>query len=586
MTTHTWILLGGAVAEAFIVTTGFIGSVVAALWPLGLAACLFAFRWSCLAICRRFWPFALVLVLLGWAGSARALNATNADTLLSAYNTAFYTPYGSGGYYKMDTGSGTGAGWWTYAEEIEMALDSYDRTESAATKTLISALCNGFTSKNGSSWIGNEYNDDIAWAVIAFCRAYLITGNTTFRDRAKSNFDAMYSRAWDTSFTGGGLWWRTDKQCKNACVNGPGAVAACYLYEIYGDAAYLAKAQDCYAWERRVLFSPTTGAIYDSINTNNSYNTWASTYNQGTFIGAGNFLFKYTGLPFYYQDSLLAANYTKNSLCTAGILPVYNSGDLAGFNGIFARWMGKMARDQNLWNTFSGWLSSNADAAWNVRNTNNLAWYNWRSPTPAGTNVLASWDCSGAVVIAQVGCTNAPDALRISPNSGFTAVVPYSSLPASNSLDLILTNSGAAALTWGLGSTSVWLSASATNGTLAAAGSAATVTLSLNTAGVTNLPAGRYYAMVWVTNQTSALVQKRLFTLLVSGANTPIALSGFNARIVAPNTATISAPNATALDLINGYALYQAGLGTSTRGLPPDGVFTSLFDSNTLFQIG
>jgi len=516
---------------------------------------------------------------------ASALHATNADTIFNAYNNAFYHVSGGSGYYKETTAGGQ-TWFWGQAEEIEMAIDNYDRTESATTRTMLSALCTGFINRNGTDWTWNEYNDDIAWAVIAFCRTYQITGNTTFRDRAKANFDAMYSRAWDTNFTGGGLWWRTDKQCKNACINGPAAVGACYLFEIYGDASYLAKAQDCYAWERRVLFNTNSGAIYDCINTNGTYNTWASTYNQGTFIGAGTFLFKFTGLPLYYQDALLTANYTKNSLCSGGILPAYSSGDLAGFNGIFARWMGKMAREQNLWATFGAWLNSNADAAWKVRNTNNLAWYNWTSPTPAGTNILKSWDCSSAVVMTQVGCTNTPDALRISPEAGFTAVAPYSFAPASTSLDLILTNTSAAAVNWSLGNASAWLSASATSGTLAGAGPAFALTISLNPAGVTNLAASRYDATVWLTNQTAATVQRRSFALIVSSANTPIAMTGFNARIVAPNTATVSAPNASAIDLVNGYSFYQAGLGTSTRGLPPQGVFTSQYDSNTVFQLG
>ena len=102
--------------------------------------------------------------------------------------------------------------------------------------------------------------------MIAFARGHLITGSANFRNVAKNNWDAMYNRAWDTNFTGGGLWWNTDNLYKNAAVNGPAAIAACLLYNIYGDSSYLIKAQAIYAWERRVLFNTGNGSIADGIN--------------------------------------------------------------------------------------------------------------------------------------------------------------------------------------------------------------------------------------------------------------------------------------------------------------------------------
>ena len=152
------------------------------------------------------WLVCSMVVLAG--GAASAFTTNDADTIFNAYNTAFYAINSSGnGYYKNDKTSGQ-TYFWSQAEEIEMMLDSYDRTSSPATRTKITLICNGFVNYNGSDWTGNEYNDDIAWAVIVFSRAYLATGNTTFRNIAKANFDAMYSRAWDTTFAGGGLAWR------------------------------------------------------------------------------------------------------------------------------------------------------------------------------------------------------------------------------------------------------------------------------------------------------------------------------------------------------------------------------------------
>jgi len=515
------------------------------------------------------WALCSVALLCGIM-SASAFTTNDAATIFTAFNSAFSV----GGYYP---------GWWTGAEEVEMAEDAYDSLPTAERKTIVANACSQFVSHHGNNWMGNEYNDDIAWAVIAFSRGYLITGNTTFRDIAKNNFDGMYSRGWDTNFMGGGLWWRnSDKQGKNACIQGPGTIAACYLHLIYGDRSYLTKAQAIYAWERRVLFNTTSGAVSDSIGTNSVYNNWASAYNQGTFIGAANLLYRATGLPGYYQDAILAAKYTQNSMTSGGILPEYpQDSDLSGFNGIFARWMARFAKDQNLWPAFGPWLTANANAAWSVRNTNNLSWQKWR--TPLGTNVPGAWGCSASVVIMQVADPSPSDALQITPSAGFTAVAQRSQPPRATSVNLVLTNIGATTLNWSLANTSAWLNVSASSGALPTAGSTS-VTVSVIPSAATNLPAGRYYANIGLTNLASGVVANRLFTLVISSGDAPIAMTGYNARVLAPSSATVSVPNALAFDIPNNYCFYQAGLNTSARGLPPDGVFTSQLDATTVFQ--
>ncbi|MFO1513703.1 MAG: glycoside hydrolase family 76 protein [Verrucomicrobiota bacterium] len=521
------------------------------------------------------WLICFAIILAG-CGAGSAFTTNDAITIFDAYNAAFRD---GTGYYP---------GWWTGAEEIEMAEDAYDNLPTAARQTGVANACNQFVVHHTSNWTSgsgyNEYNDDICWAVIAMARGYLITGNTTFRDVAKNNWDAMYSRAWDTNFLGGGLWWRqSDKQSKNACIEGPATIAACYLYNISGDTSYLNKAQAIYAWNRRVLFNTNSGAVYDNINTNNVIGSFSLTYNQGTFIGAANFLYRATGLPSYYQDAILAAKFTQNSMTSGGILPEYDSAsDLSGFNGIFARWLARFAKEQNLWSAYGPWLTSNANAAWSVRNANNLAWQKWK--TPLGTNVPGDWGCSAAVVIMQVADPTPADPLQITPTAGFTAVSQFSKLPNPTSVILNLTNTGAAAFNWSLANTSAWLNVSAGSGNLPVAG-VASVTVSLIPSATTNLPVGRYYANVGLTDLATGAVANRSFTLVIVGGDAPIAMTGYNASILAPNSATSGAPGATAFDIPNNYSFYQAGLGTSTRGLPPDGVFTSQVNAKTVFQL-
>jgi predicted alpha-1,6-mannanase (GH76 family) len=232
------------------------------------------------------------------------------------------------------------------------------------------------------------------WMVIACTRAHLLTGNAEFRDVARTNFDLCHARAASTNL-GGGLWWKINNRSKNACVNGPGAIAAFLLGRATGEATYFAKATNIFLWERATLFDPATGRVFDSININGRVARFALTYNQGTFVGAANFLG-------FTNEARLAANFTMNQLCRDGYLPPGGeNGDGGGFNGIGVRWIARFMKDRGEQAAFEPWLQKNADAAWQARRSpDNLSWCRWPQPTPEGQRY--SWGCSSAVVIMQV----------------------------------------------------------------------------------------------------------------------------------------------------------------------------------------
>jgi len=342
----------------------------------------------------RLWFAGLALMLA--PGAVSAYSPANADTIMNSYNNAFYVGNNGNGYFKNDQNGGT-TYFWGQAEEIEAVEDANDRTGTYG--SMITSLLNGFGVNNGTNWSWNIYNDDIMWACIAYLRGYQATGNVNFRNIAKSNFDMMFARGWD-SVLGGGLYWTTDKHEKNACINGPAAIASYLLYQTLGDSSYLTKAQDILAWEKSKLFNTSTGAIYDNININGQVGTWASAYNQGTFVGAAHFLGD-------VDSATLAANCTMNTMGTknaAGftIMPEYGAnGNNSGFNAIGLRWISRFMRDRCLESTYLPWMEANADAAWNVRRTSdNLSWCQWLHATPSTT--LMSWDCVSSVVALQV----------------------------------------------------------------------------------------------------------------------------------------------------------------------------------------
>jgi predicted alpha-1,6-mannanase (GH76 family) len=342
------------------------------------------------------------------AAPAIAFTANDVNTMFNAYSNAFYIVNGTNAWFKADQAGGV-ADFWEHAEEIECVIDACERTSNANYQVMAVHLFNGFEQAHGTNWTFNHYNDDCMWACIAFARGYLVAGEPRYKNIAQWNFDMVYDRAWDTRL-GGGLYWTTNNHSKNACVNGPGGIAACLLSLISGDAAYSIKASNIFNWERKVLFNPDTGAVSDGIDVQGRIHSWTSTYNQGTFIGLANFLGR-------TNDATLAANYTRDHLSDSGILSQYGiAGNNSGFNAIFLRWLARFMLDHGLQNTYQPWLEDNANAAWNVRRkTDGLSWCQWQQQTPIEAN-LHSWDCISSLEALQIMLP--PSGASLSRHSG------------------------------------------------------------------------------------------------------------------------------------------------------------------------
>ena len=325
--------------------------------------------------------------------TARAFTSADADTLFEAHTKAFYRETDGRAWFKKTTERGK-ASFWMRAEQMEMVLDTYERTTNAQQLVMFTNLFRGFLADHGRSWATNDFNDDIMWMVIACTRAHLLTGNPEFRDVARTNFDLCYARAASTNL-GGGLWWKVGVPSKNACVNGPGSIAAFLLGRATGEDTYFTIATNLFLWERATLFEPATGRVFDNIHVNGRVGRFALTYNQGTFVGAANLLG-------YTNEARLAATFTMNQLCRDGYLPAAGeNGDGGGFNGIGVRWIVQFMKDHGEHATFEPWLQKNAEAAWQGRRaSDNLSWCRWPEPTPPGPRF--SWGCSSAVVLLQV----------------------------------------------------------------------------------------------------------------------------------------------------------------------------------------
>lgn len=269
---------------------------------------------------------------------------------------------------------------WDQAEMYEIVIDAYEHTGSPRYKEMIYDIFKGFNMSNGTDWSNNEYNDDLMWMVIACSRAYSATGDKMFLETAKYHFDLVWDRGWSDDL-GGGIWWRTDNQTKNACINCPASIAACLLGEALDDESYYDKSVQIMDWVVANIYEPDTGRVYDGYNINAEKSQWASTYNQGTFIGANTLLYEHFGDDRYINQARLATDYTMDTMYQGGVMSNEDDGgDLIGFKGILCRWMYRFAMNSNQPDILE-WLKMNAATAWNNRNKDGLIWTTWNAKT-------------------------------------------------------------------------------------------------------------------------------------------------------------------------------------------------------------
>ncbi|WP_274651434.1 carbohydrate-binding protein [Paenibacillus humicola] len=357
-------------------------------------------------------PMAAVLSFTSLAGigapKAHAFASSDADTAIKAFNTAFWDAGAK--FFRANSGSSDNQGFWIEAELWELVMDAYDHTTDdglkAKLRTQIDDIFDGTVAKYGDDWTNNHFNDDIMWWAMASARAYQITKEQRYLDKAKYYFHFVYDTQWDDNFAGGGIWWmNSEHTTKNACINFPAAEAAVFLYDITKDDEYLDAASKIYRWGKTML-TDGNGKVFDRIEQEHGAVPDATHYNQGTFIGAAVGLYRVTGNPVYLNDAVKAAAFTKAHLTDGSGLLRYEgpNGDLKGGKTILVRNLAYLQQALNQetdpsYKAFAGeldsWLAYNTDTAWNNRNAENLVDGNWSGQLLGGT--YDSWSAAAAV---------------------------------------------------------------------------------------------------------------------------------------------------------------------------------------------
>jgi predicted alpha-1,6-mannanase (GH76 family) len=339
--------------------------------------------------------FKLVLLVLfivnAESGFAQTTEDSSSRVIADKVFAAWYTGF------NIESVNGF---FWDNAEMMEIVLDAFDVTKDPKYKTMFETMYKNFVLKNGGDWQNNKYNDDIAWMVLVSVRGYFLTGDRSYLERAKEQFDKMYARAFDYSYGGGLLWYYT-KTTKNACINGPSMVACCYLARATGDSSYYNKAISLYTWSKLYLFDAATGKVNDNVDLDNDtgllkVSNWSSTYNQGTYLGAATLLYKYTKEASYLKEAQKIALYTRDEMYKGEVMNNEDNGnDLPGFKGIFVRYARMYTIELNKTELVE-WLKINAKVAYNNRNSHDLIQTKWATKT-SETKPASAFGCSTAV---------------------------------------------------------------------------------------------------------------------------------------------------------------------------------------------
>jgi Predicted glycosyl hydrolase len=295
--------------------------------------------------------------------------------------------------------------WWE-AQLWELVMDAYQRTRRPEYRRMIDDVYAGFVACYPD--FENDFNDDIGWWAMAATRAYEITGNRAYLDRAKTLFDRIWAYHDDTF--GGGIWWKnTERNQKNVATNAPAVVTAVRLYTATRDPAYLARAKGLYDWIDTRL--QEDGHVYDHFDADGTLVKWDFTYNFGNYISAATALYEVTGERSYLDDAIRAADWATTYLTNGGTLMNEGVNDGGGFKTLLIRGLHRLVTRHGQ-RQYLGFLQHNVNMAWgHRRRSDNLVGPNWSAPTPTGH--LQSLTASAAVA-----------ALQLVPPDGSTGVQP------------------------------------------------------------------------------------------------------------------------------------------------------------------
>lgn len=312
----------------------------------------------------------------------------------------------SGNYFNTDNSGNTQFQYWPNAHGLDVLIDAYERTGSVSYRGYFDLWFQGVKARNGNTW-NNEFYDDMEWIALALLRAYQATNETKYKD-ATLELWGYIKQGWNENAGGGIAWRKSQPWSKNACSNGPAAILAARLYQEFGDKEDLQWATRIYSWLKSTLVNPTTGAVWDNIDsrTGDINKDWVFTYNQGTYIGAAVELHQIFNERSYLNDAVLAADYTMSTLVENSILKSEGTGDGGLFKGVFVRYFTKLIQQERLddlpYRRYIQFMEYNATTLWEQGTTTPATLFgpNWRQRP--GTSTGLTEQLSGCMLMEAI----------------------------------------------------------------------------------------------------------------------------------------------------------------------------------------
>lgn len=310
------------------------------------------------------------------------------------------------GWYNTSTGLWNTTGWWNSANALEAVIDYSRRTGSSA---YLSVISNTYDKNQAGNFL-NDYYDDEGWWALSWIKAYDLTGDVRYLNKAKTIFNDMKG-GW-TTLCGGGIWWSKTSQYKNAIANELFLTVAIRLHQRTpgdsGAGSYLDWAQREWTWFSTSGMINAQNLVNDGLNTptnclSNNGTTW--TYNQGVILGGLADLYKATNNVTYLTKAQAIADAAIVALATSGGVlrePCEpNCGaDGPQFKGIFMRNLIYLHETQNK-ASYLNFITKNADAIWlNDRNSANQFGLIWSGPFDAANaaNQSSAQDALNAAI--------------------------------------------------------------------------------------------------------------------------------------------------------------------------------------------
>lgn len=216
---------------------------------------------------------------------------------------------------------------------------------------------------------------------------------------------------WD-EHCGGGLWWRRERDYKNAITNALFLLAAARLAhrvpDLPGGSDYRGWALRCWRWfDSSGMINPSH-LVNDGIDDdclNNGRATWS--YNQGVVLGALTELWRLEGDPGYLDRSRQIADAAISTLVdAAGVLaepgePHSCGGDHQVFKGVFVQNLARLYHaDPPRGQRYRQFLTHNADTLWRAgRDAGHGFGLVWAGPSGA---VTAATQTAGCLLLGEV----------------------------------------------------------------------------------------------------------------------------------------------------------------------------------------